>query len=112
MTNQEEFALREEIKKLKNALLGFIGWSLGGTCNDCVPFREAPACIEFEHHKDCSYIKTLNEALALLGRPLEPGHDRDDAEADMLRMAQERADAIHARNILKDSSLKGSNEPR
>lgn len=85
----------------KSILKELIGWSMGGQCNDCTPFRSSPAAIEFLHHKDCGYLEAINKANLLLGYPFEKGHDLKDPEAEMVRLANERAIACRREGLIK-----------
>jgi hypothetical protein len=80
----------EREKALADAIVRLLAWTYGGACSDCTMFRAAPSCIDFVHHHDCGHLEDINKALALLGREREEGHDYDDPEFEMRRLANER----------------------
>jgi hypothetical protein len=77
-------------QELANALQGMLGWANGGRCSDCTMFREGPSNGDFIHALDCGYLMAINKAHAALGRPREEGHQIDDPQAEMKRLAAER----------------------
>lgn len=99
---QEEIRqLLEENKQLRSSLRSMIAWTTGGTCSDCTPFRRSPADIEWHHHKDCGHLEVINEACKLTGDTIEVGHNYDNPEAEMTRLAEERTAWCRANGLIK-----------
>lgn len=83
------------------AIRGLLSWTYGGACSDCDMFREAPSCIDFVHHKDCAHLQDINFALKLLGRLPEEGHDYEDPQGEMKKLAEERTRQCREEGLIK-----------
>lgn len=83
------------------AMRGLLSWTYGGACSDCDMFREAPSCIDFVHHKDCAHLEDINVALKLMGRLPEEGHEYEDPQAEMKRLAEERTRRCREEGLIK-----------
>lgn len=98
----QESRCRDPRDPMYNAIRGLLAWTTGGACSDCDPFREAPSCIDFVHHKECAHLEAINEARKLLGQEPEEFHELEDPKSEMHRLTCERWLAVEAERRAKE----------
>src|SRR5271154_5843765 len=89
--------IRSREQELEEALRGVMSWFGGPECNDCTPFRTAPA-VDWMHHQRCGALKDWNRGARLLGHVSETGHSLEDPKAEMIRLAEDRAQKLRVMN--------------